>query len=247
MRFALACVAAISIVLAARAARPSCDNGGLSEGYGECQAHPGCECQAVTKTCPNGGWYTQYSVDLTKCVGAGSSATPTDTTPKQPAPSPTPRLPPKKPKGTPCEMMQRWLDAEKRVLAAYQNDSILDQAIREGWSSYQYDSAIYEAVNGEPPNEDDGIAVMWTDMRRCKIQNVKEGCDWLMSKGLPPAACKIALDHEKVHEQQCKHRIAGYKPGDQRQRRDRETQAHQQTIDEIQRYLDQSCGPVSLR
>lgn len=227
-----------ALLIGARPARASCQDG-ASEGFGECQQYPSCQCSSVTKTCPNGGWYTQYSVDKSKCAGA-PTPTPTSTTPT--APRPTPDRPPRKPK-SPCDRLKDWLRDQQKVLAAYQDDKLLNRAIRQHWSSAQYDNAVWRQAHGGAPIPPGGAKLMGTDPNSCEIDDYDQGCKTLLDLGLPPQACQIALDHERVHQGQCRNRPSSYDPHDLRQRRDREVEAYRQEIDEIEKELGKSCGP----
>lgn len=230
-------VLTIAILLASRPASPGCDNPGGSEGFDQCQKYPGCECVSEVIPCAHGTWFTQYYVDPGKCSGPGPR-------PPAPAGNGSGSGSDNKPKD-PCEakrdMMQKWLDAERRILGAYEDDDLLGLAISQGWSPGMYNMMLWRSLNqgGLPPSS---VGVMWTDPRTCKIENYGPGCKWLLQHGLPPSACAIALAHEQVHVQQCKNKDPNFDPSDLQQYRDREVEAHQQTIAAIEKWLhDHPC------
>jgi hypothetical protein len=236
MRFApvwIAALVVVAIVVVSRPARSGCDNPGVSQGYEQCRQYPSCECVSENIPCAHGTWFTQYSVNPANCHGPG---------PRPPAGSGAGSGSNKPNKPTPCEMMQKWLDNERKFLAAYEDDDLLGLAIAQGWGPNLYNTMVWRSVHpgGLPPSN--GGGVMWTNPRTCEIHNYQAGCQWLLQQGLPQSACSISLAHEQVHAAQCKHKDPNYDPTDLQQYRDREVEAHKHTIDDIEKDLKDHCS-----
>src|SRR5437763_4962253 len=133
--------------------------------------------------------------------------------------------------------MRKWLASEEQILAAYEDNQLLSLGEQLGWSPDQYNIAIYELLHGEPPIGDPGL--MSTN-RKCIIVDYERGCDWLLRKGLPPDACQIARAHEVVHVGQCSQfgKMKGYDPSKLSNYRDREVEAHQKTISDLEQWIE---------
>jgi hypothetical protein len=217
-------ILALAIALLARDAGADCSNT-QPEGWDKCAPNPGC-CDARTVPCPDGSWYTQYTVRTGCGTGSGSGGSGSGSQAKPPP--------------IECEQMEKWLDAEKKILSAYEDNQLLRIGEQLGWSPDQYDEAISELIHGGLTWG--GPALMQTN-RRCIIELYEQGCRWLLGKGLPPDACQIARAHELVHVGQCSQfgKMKGYDPSKLSNYRDREVEALTKTINDIQQWIDDHC------
>jgi hypothetical protein len=150
-------------------------------------------------------------------------------------------------------MMQRWLEEERKIEKAYEDQSLIQQGLAEGWSTDWYNKRVYDLYNPGAKLEptQDAQAVMntvWDDDHgnHCVLQNYGPGCTWLLSKGLPLQACQIAFDHEATHVAQCQaDQAAGFPRGrhDIRVFSEREIDAHFKQLGEISQWIAANCGP----
>jgi hypothetical protein len=138
--------------------------------------------------------------------------------------------------------MKEWLQDQKNVLRAYEDDKLLGRAIRQHWNPSQYDQAVWRQAHGGAPIPPNGVMLMATN-KDCEVVHYDEGCKTLIDLGLPREACQIALAHEEVHQRQCQNRPPNYDSKNLRQRRDREVEAYKQSISEIEKYISKNCGP----
>jgi hypothetical protein len=232
-------VTLLALVMISRYVAADCSNG-ASEGWDQC-TH-GCLCTYEVVTCEGGGWYTHYFLDK-QCTGGGTGGGATSGSGAGSGSGGGGAHTPKAPKQQ-CDMMNKWLDEEKKFLAAYKRDDLLDIAQSRGWSPSEYDALIDRATHPTlDPSKANGGAVMWTNPRTCQVMNVDAGCKWLLSKGLPPVACTIAKAHEEVHAAQCRAAKGdpSYDPGDLQGKREREVEAHTDTVNEIENWLANNC------
>jgi hypothetical protein len=141
-------------------------------------------------------------------------------------------------------MMRNWLKAERRALASYRDDALLAEAISRGLSPDAYTILLWERLPGNAGSAESSEgdhAVMRTDMHACKVRpkTIKDGCDWLLEQGLPRASCAIALHHEQTHVRQCQAGIPDLM--DLRSFRDREVEAYEKMIREIEGWIRRNC------
>lgn len=229
----LVTLAALSVaLLASRPARSDCASSG-SEGYGDCLKYPACTCVPKIITCPNGGWYTQYSVDL-PCGSPtpGPPPNPTTTSGEQPKSS-----------SPECNEMKDWLQQETDMLNAYSDQSLVNQGTENGWSIGQYNNEVWRAAHDDDPLPEGGATLMSTDPYTCAIDE-GDGCQALTSHGFPAAACQIARDHENVHRAQCLANQQNYQAVNRYDigaASQREIAANRNTVSEINQWLHDNC------
>lgn len=141
-------------------------------------------------------------------------------------------------------MMRRWLEAQRRTLASYRDDALLAEAISRGLTPDGYNDLLWERLpggGGSTETAEGDHTVMRTDSHACKVrpETIKPGCDWLLEQGLPRASCAIALHHEQTHVRQCQAGIPDTM--DLRSYRDREVEAYEQMIREIESWIRRNC------
>jgi hypothetical protein len=231
-RACFAVVAAAVVLVVSRPASPGCDSPGSSDGYDQCQKYPGCQCVSEVIPCAHGTWYTQYYVDPGKCYGSG---------PRPPAPQGSGSGSGKHPPPTACDRIKEMLDDYQKILAAYEDNDLLGLGIAQGWGPGLYNQMIWRSTHPGDLPPPGGGALMWTDPQTCEIHNYGPACKWLIDHHAPRQACAIALAHEQVHAQQCKHKDASFDPKDLQQYRDREVEAYQQTLRALEKYLHDHC------
>jgi len=223
-----------AIVLVHRPASADCDDGITED---ECVKYPGCQCEYEVKTCKNGGWYTHYYPVL-PCPNAPKTpdgdAGPITDGGLSPAPDHD------------CRAMRDWLEQQRRLLAAYEDQGTIAKAQSEGWPVMRYHDQVWRNAHpGVTPTGDVwSRMIMGTNPKTCEIvQAIRKipGCRKLKETGLPDASCRITYDHEAIHAKRCRDGVSKSDP-DPQSASNEEIPAYQNDIDETEKYLHDNCG-----